>query len=198
MTRWSRSSSTLLVFVASGATTFVSLSNAGTAQSGIVGSGYVAFDTRFTDEEFVEIAANGSHTLARRADGSVAAWGSNGDNQCTARQLPAGLWYVEVAAGGFPSSYSFPDAGHSLARRNDGSVVAWGRNSHGQCDVPVLPAGLAFVQISAGNRHSLARLSDGSVVAWGDTTWRVAATDRSWRGARILSASATCPRSGTA
>ena len=36
--------------------------------------------------------------------------------------------YVEVAAGTF----------HTVARRSDGSVVAWGHNGYGQCDVPSL------------------------------------------------------------
>jgi hypothetical protein len=56
-----------------------------------------------------------------------------------------------------------------VARRSDGSVVAWGDNSYGQCNVPALPSGLAYVEIAAGRRHSLARRSDGSVVAWGET-----------------------------
>ena len=45
--------------------------------------------------------------------------------------LPGGLTYVEIAAGGH----------HTVARRSDGSVVAWGCNNYGQCNVPALPAG---------------------------------------------------------
>jgi hypothetical protein len=41
--------------------------------------------------------------------------------------VPAGLSdVVAIAAGEF----------HSLALEGDGTVVAWGRNSHGQVDVP--------------------------------------------------------------
>jgi alpha-tubulin suppressor-like RCC1 family protein len=57
---------------------------------------------------------------------------------------------------------------HILARRPDGSVVAWGGNIRRQCVVPPLPAGLSYVEISAGDDHSVARRSDGSVVAWGN------------------------------
>jgi len=71
--------------------------------------------------------------------------------------LPAGLSYVEVAAGG----------GHSVARRSDGSAVAWGSNAYGQSNVPSLPAGLTYAELAAGNWHTVARLSDGQVVAWG-------------------------------
>ena len=98
------------------------------------------------------------HTVARRSDGSVVAWGDNGFGQCNVPALPVGLTYVEVAAGGQ----------HTVARRSDGSVVAWGDNDFGQCNVPALPAGLTYVEVAAGGCwHTVARRSDGSVVAWG-------------------------------
>jgi hypothetical protein len=71
---------------------------------------------------------------------------------------PAGLVYAEVATGSF-----------TVARRSDGSVTAWGENFFGQCDVPALPPGLAYVQIATAADHTIARRSDGSVVAWGET-----------------------------
>jgi alpha-tubulin suppressor-like RCC1 family protein len=54
-----------------------------------------------------------------------------------------------------------------VARRSDSSVVAWGDNSFGQCNVPALPPGLSYVEVAAGGLHTVARCSDGSVVAWG-------------------------------
>ena len=68
--------------------------------------------------------------------------------------------FVQVAAG----------HGHTLACRGDGSIVAWGDNLHGQCNVPVLPPGLSYVEVAAGGVHTVARRSDGSVVAWGANT----------------------------
>ena len=109
------------------------------------------------------------HTVARRSDGSVVAWGDNGYGQCNVPALPAGLTYVEVAAGGY----------HTVARRSDGSVVAWGDNAYGQCNVPALPAGLTYVEVAAGD---------------GITRWRGGATARSSRGATTPTASATCRR----
>jgi alpha-tubulin suppressor-like RCC1 family protein len=41
----------------------------------------------------------------------------------------------------------------SLALKADGTVVAWGRNEYGQCDVPV---GLLAKTINAGAEHCLA------------------------------------------
>jgi len=54
---------------------------------------------------------------------------------------------------------------HSLAVRADGTVVAWGANSHGQ---GVAPAALTTaVAVAAGGQHSLALTEAGGVVAWG-------------------------------
>ena len=54
---------------------------------------------------------------------------------------------------------------HSLAIKEDGTVVAWGKNDYNQCDVP---SGLKdVVAIRAGRRNSLALKEDGTVVAWG-------------------------------
>ena len=57
---------------------------------------------------------------------------------------------------------------HYLILRPDGSVVAGGDNSFGQCNVP---AGLTATAIAGGWRHSLAIRPDGSVVAWGDNSF---------------------------
>src|SRR6185437_2336259 len=54
---------------------------------------------------------------------------------------------------------------HSLALMADGTVVAWGNNTNGQCSVPAALSNV--VAIAAGSFHSLALTRDGSIVAWG-------------------------------
>src|SRR6185369_11529914 len=54
-----------------------------------------------------------------------------------------------------------------VAQMANGSVVAWGSNEFGSCDVPGLPAGLAFSRPAAGVQHSLGLCTDGSLVGWG-------------------------------
>jgi hypothetical protein len=69
---------------------------------------------------------------------------------------PAGTDFVQVAGGAY----------FSLALRDDGSIVSWGDDSHGQ--VSDTPAGTDFVQVAGGAYFSLALRDDGSIVSWGD------------------------------
>jgi alpha-tubulin suppressor-like RCC1 family protein len=47
----------------------------------------------------------------------------------------------------------------------DGSIVAWGYQGVGACDVPEPNTG--FVVVAAGASHGLGVKEDGSIVAWG-------------------------------
>lgn len=54
---------------------------------------------------------------------------------------------------------------HNLAVRSNGTVIGWGYNVDGECDVP---AGLSDVTaVAAGNSHSLALRKNGTVIGWG-------------------------------
>ncbi|MFY1653132.1 RCC1 domain-containing protein [Solwaraspora sp. WMMB762] len=94
-----------------------------------------------------------------------------------AEQVPAGLGAVTAVAAG---------AGHSLALRSDGTVVAWGRNVYGRLGIGHGESYLTPVQVCAvgetapcrrfltgviaiavGTYHSVALLRDRTVVAWG-------------------------------
>ena len=83
----------------------------------------------------------------------MAAWGLNLRGQTS---VPPGLTGVIAIAAGDE---------HSLALKEDGTVVAWGSNNAGQRTVP---AGLnRVVAIAAGHDYSLALKDDGTVVGWG-------------------------------
>ena len=75
--------------------------------------------------EVVQVSAGGAHSLAILADGTIRAWGYDGNGQCTVPDF-GGIEVVEVSAGEY----------HSLARLADGTVKVWGRNSDGQCTLP--------------------------------------------------------------
>ena len=146
------------------------------------------------------LAASG-HSLAIRADGSVACWGNNEIGQappegiagdfiavCSGGTYNIALtrdghfvrwdWYNDKAPpDGVDGEFVAIAAGvfHSLALRRDGSVACWGKNSDGQAP----PAGVDgdFIAISAGNSHSLALRRDGSIACWGENLHGCAPTE---------------------
>ena len=124
-------------------------------------------------------AIGGAHNVALANNGTVWAWGLNnygqlGDNSLTTRITPvqtknslgqAITGIVSVAAAGY----------HTLALKDNGIVLAWGRNNKGQLgdgtttyrSAPVLVAISNVVAIAAGGEFSMALKADGSVWAWG-------------------------------
>ncbi|MDB6072488.1 MAG: Alpha-tubulin suppressor [Verrucomicrobiaceae bacterium] len=114
--------------------------------------GEIALPAGLTD--MVDVAQGYLHCLALRRDGTVVAWGMNGNGECN---VPANLGPVKSIAAG---------SAFSVALLADGTVTAWGSNAQGQLDVP---AGLSdVVWIKAGLYHALALKKDGSLVRWGD------------------------------
>jgi hypothetical protein len=73
--------------------------------------------------------------------------------------LPLGVTYVSVDGGLL----------HSVALRSDGTAIAWGSNSDGQCNLPPLPVGVTHLQVSAGV-CTFALRSDGLIDAVGDNS----------------------------
>ncbi|MBI1920576.1 MAG: putative Ig domain-containing protein [Geobacter sp.] len=58
---------------------------------------------------------------------------------------------------------------HTVALKNNGTVVAWGDNGAGQT---LVPAGLSgVIAIAAGSYHTVALKNDGTVVTWGNITY---------------------------
>jgi alpha-tubulin suppressor-like RCC1 family protein len=131
------------------------------------------------------IAAGQNHSLALLSNGTVMAWGFNGqgqlgDGSTTGSAVPVevkGLSGVVAIYAGYSSS---------LALLSNGTVMAWGVNNFGQLGdggeaKSALPVRVCAVgekapcaknlegvkAISAGHQHALALLTNGTVVAWG-------------------------------
>lgn len=142
--------------------------------------------------EVVEIAAGTYHTVGRKEDRTLRAWGLNdagqiGDGTTIPRWTPAQVIdpsdptgfltaVTVVTAGGF---------GHTVALLSDGTVRAWGSNAYGQIGdggimvtsvpTPVQvvdpsdPTGYlqGVVALAAGGDHTIALKGDGTVWGWG-------------------------------
>jgi len=134
------------------------------------------------------IAAGGNHSLALKDDGTVWAWGYNGQGQLGSGIGTGEMEYpnpmqVELSAGDPFGSVVDIAAGYnsSFALKNDGTLWAWGHNDDGQLGdgtdtnrrnpVQVMASeGVPFVgvvAVSSGPHHTLALKSDGTIWAWG-------------------------------
>ncbi len=72
--------------------------------------------------------------------------------------VPTGTGWKKVAAGN----------SHALALKDDGTLVAWGKNNYGQLG---LPANIKYRDIDAGDDFSLALSIDGTIYAAGKNTY---------------------------
>jgi hypothetical protein len=67
--------------------------------------------------------------------------------------------FIVIAAGDY----------HSLGLKSNGSIIAWGDNFYGQCNVP--EPNTNFIAIAAGLDHNIGLKNDGSIIAWGNNIY---------------------------
>jgi alpha-tubulin suppressor-like RCC1 family protein len=129
----------------------------------------------FTD--WAQASAGQQHSIGLRSNGSLWAWGFNGngqlgDNTITNRSSPV------LVVGGF-TDWTQASAGgsHSLGIRANGTLWAWGANANGRLGdstvtarsspVSVVGGFTDWTQASAGDSHSLGVRANGTLWAWG-------------------------------
>ncbi|MBN8458912.1 MAG: choice-of-anchor D domain-containing protein [Verrucomicrobia bacterium] len=138
----------------------------------------------------VAVEAGSTHSLARCSDGTVAAWGFNGQGQLGNNSVTD--WSVPVAVtvtgdsvlSGRTVTALKAGGSHSLALCSDGSLASWGSNYSNQLGDNTLPyetkpspvnsvqgvsalSEKTVVAGATGGYHGLARCADGSVISWG-------------------------------
>ena len=123
-----------------------------------------------------QISGGGNHACARMANKTIKCWGHNGfgqlgdgtkkENYLTPVSVMGINTALAVAAG----------SAHSCALLENGTIMCWGSNLHGQLGTdiaheslsPVLVSGITTATaLSAGMSHTCARLSGGRIKCWG-------------------------------
>jgi alpha-tubulin suppressor-like RCC1 family protein len=141
----------------------------------------------------VAIVAGSAHSLALKSDGTVWAWGLNSSGQLGNTNTTNQTLAVQVKAAGGTAFTGGADvatgANHSLAKKTDGTLWAWGSNANGQlADGTTNPISTSkqtnAVQVKAsastfltgvtamagGTSHSIASKTDGTLWSWGINT----------------------------
>ena len=140
-------------------------------------------------KDITAISAGLDYTVALKDDGTVWAWGCNGDGQLgdgttTNRAYPV---QVKSNASTYLENITMISAGsdHTVALKDDGTVWAWGYNYSGQLGDGTTTSRYYPVQvmsdsttelkditvISAGTNHTVALKDDGTVWAWGNNDY---------------------------
>ncbi len=134
------------------------------------------------DTDWAAVAAGANHVLALKTNGTLWAWGINDYGELgNAAQSATAYSSVPVQIG-TDTDWKTIAVGdmHSLAIKTNGTLWAWGDNSHGQLGITCLASCLtasAPVQVGTdadwkdmdgGNSLTLALKTNGSIWAWGN------------------------------
>ena len=116
---------------------------------------------------YTKATASYFHGGGLRDDGSIVMWGANQPTFNVSQQaqmltvpyIAPSLRWVDFGIG-----YDV-----ALGLRSDGQIISWGLDYYyGASQVPALPAGMRFDQLSFAGTFAVAIRSDGALVTWGD------------------------------
>ena len=141
----------------------------------------VKIDTPGSQVRFTQVSAGTAYSLALGSDGNAYSWGNNnsgrlgtGTDDWTRKPqgprmvaMPEGVKFTQLSAG----------ISHSIALDRDGRIWTWGADFGDSLGRPrtdrytpglaVVPEGVTFTAVSAGDSSSMALDSNGQVWTWG-------------------------------
>ena len=147
--------------------------------------------------KYVDVAASVSLTVFLRDDGEIVTIGGF----AVPRKDPVhGYWMRSCSPWRGPFAEPFMPfkpitqmavgEEHAAFLFNDGTVVAFGNNEKGQCDIPILTDGRTYTQIAVGQHHTVFLRSDGTVDCIGCPTMKIPRTGDSLCSPRCTHVSA--------
>lgn len=147
------------------------------ADGTVIGDGHDAGDGQLKVDEWeniVSIATGWRHTVGLAADGTVYITGYGSSLQLRQIEDHKTEWadIIAIAAGG--GNNETAGKGHTVGLKSDGTVVAVGDNTYGQCNVS---SWTNIVAIAAGDWHTVALRSDGTVLSTGSYNGTTCSTD---------------------
>ncbi len=130
-----------------------------------------------SDDDWLQISAGGSHSLALKEDGTLWSFGDN-SNGMTGHNTDDGVTLTPTQVG-IDADWSQISAGnhHSMAIKSDGTLWSFGTNSYGRTGLgttvgdTLVPTQVGvdvdWELVSAGDSHTLAIKSDNTMWAFG-------------------------------
>lgn len=147
----------------------------------IAGDNYIPTATPYVPTKIpfdrpASLSAGGYHTVVKKEDGTVWAWGDNYYNQVS--PFDKGNTFNSPVQMGTDSDWNVAEAGYNfnVFKKNNGTLWACGYNSYGEIGQPVYTSvsmpmqcntQTGFVSLACGYGHTLALKSDGSLWGWG-------------------------------
>jgi alpha-tubulin suppressor-like RCC1 family protein len=144
---------------------------------------------------FTRLAAGSNHTCGLTAAGVAYCWGANDVGQLgTTTNLETGTPNPTPAAVATTDAFVDLKAGQwfTCGLKADGSVLCWGSNQWGQLGTEtnlggvspnptpnLIPGGVAFTVLSAGETHVCALTAAGAAYCWGRNNFGQLGTDES-------------------
>lgn len=116
----------------------------------------------YSDLSFEQVSVGALGTCARSSSGSVVCWGDDHDwNSHYAYVVPS---HVKDTPFKWISTNWFDTCG---VRQDDGKIVCWGENYHGQHDVPKEEEHTKFKQVSTSQMHTCGIRENDTMICWG-------------------------------
>ena len=135
--------------------------------------------TPMEGKTIVQVASSVFHSLALASDGTVYAWGSNGEGQLgngtnTNSNIPVVVDASDPSIAGKTVTQISSGMYSSFALASDGTMYIWGENnSNSPVAVPTTGTpmdGKRIVQVVHNLAHLLALADDGTMYAWGENS----------------------------